>query len=294
MRLLVTSVLGLGLVASLLAAAPDVSLRPVVRAEGGLQAPVRPKLRNAVILPSALDAEDVPKRPKLRAASEQDVQLQRLVRFDTGVVLAAASLRGPQASLLPHARPDGLTQKVMAKRRARKRGAVCGSVDIQGDVVGMVPGRIKGCGIKDAVKVKSVSGVALSTPALMDCKTAKALNSWIVKGAKPAVGQRGGGLSTIKVAAHYACRTRNNRPGAKISEHGRGRAIDISAFRLNDGSSLSVLKDWRSARGSSILKRMHRAACGPFGTVLGPQADRYHQDHFHFDTARYRSGSYCR
>jgi len=28
--------------------------------------------------------------------------------------------------------------------------------------------------------------------------------------------------------------------------------------------------------------------------VLGPEAARYHQDHFHFDTARYRSGSYCR
>jgi hypothetical protein len=42
------------------------------------------------------------------------------------------------------------------------------------------------------------------------------------------------------------------------------------------------------------MRRMHRGACGPFGTVLGPEADRYHQDHFHFDTARYRSGSYCR
>jgi len=39
---------------------------------------------------------------------------------------------------------------------------------------------------------------------------------------------------------------------------------------------------------------MHRAACGPFGTVLGPNADRFHQDHFHFDTARHRSGPYCR
>jgi hypothetical protein len=42
------------------------------------------------------------------------------------------------------------------------------------------------------------------------------------------------------------------------------------------------------------MRRAHKTACGPFGTVLGPNADRYHQDHFHFDTARYRSGSYCR
>jgi hypothetical protein len=28
--------------------------------------------------------------------------------------------------------------------------------------------------------------------------------------------------------------------------------------------------------------------------VLGPNANSFHRDHFHFDTARYRSGSYCR
>jgi hypothetical protein len=27
---------------------------------------------------------------------------------------------------------------------------------------------------------------------------------------------------------------------------------------------------------------------------LGPDADRYHQDHFHLDTASHRSGPYCR
>ena len=42
------------------------------------------------------------------------------------------------------------------------------------------------------------------------------------------------------------------------------------------------------------LKKMHKIACGPFGTVLGPNANRFHRDHFHFDTARYRSGSYCK
>jgi len=30
------------------------------------------------------------------------------------------------------------------------------------------------------------------------------------------------------------------------------------------------------------------------GTVLGPEANRFHRDHFHFDTAEYRSGPYCR
>jgi len=93
---------------------------------------------------------------------------------------------------------------------------------------------------------------------------------------------------------HYSCRPRNNQRGAKISEHGRGRAIDIGAFTLKNGVSFSVLRDWNRSKWSDELSKMHRAACGPFGTVLGPRANKYHQDHFHFDTARYRSGSYCK
>ena len=60
------------------------------------------------------------------------------------------------------------------------------------------------------------------------------------------------------------------------------------------GTVVSVLQGWKSSRWSKAMRRVHKSACGPFGTVLGPKADRYHQDHFHMDTARYRSGSYCR
>ena len=31
----------------------------------------------------------------------------------------------------------------------------------------------------------------------------------------------------------------------------------------------------------------------PAGTALGPNANRFHRDYLHFDTARYRRGSYC-
>ena len=36
--------------------------------------------------------------------------------------------------------------------------------------------------------------------------------------ARKEIGNRGGGLVALKVASHYACRTRNSRPGARISE----------------------------------------------------------------------------
>lgn len=174
------------------------------------------------------------------------------------------------------------------------RGAVCGDPAIQGLSVGRVPGKIRGCGLDNAVRISAISGVALSQQSVMDCRTAKTLKSWINGGMKPAVGKQGGGVVRLQVAAHYACRTRNSRKGAKISEHGKGRAIDISAFTLHDGSEISVLRHWGSGKKGRILKKMHRSACGKFGTVLGPNSDRHHRDHFHFDTARHRGGSYCR
>ena len=154
--------------------------------------------------------------------------------------------------------------------------------------------RIQGCGIAEPVRVTSVAGVSLSQAATMDCPTALALRDWVTNGVLPTVGTRGGGVERLNVAGHYACRTRNNQKGARISEHGRGRAIDISGLVLKNGTVISVLRHWRHETAGPILRDLHRAACGTFGTVLGPNSDRFHQDHFHFDTARYRSGPFCR
>ncbi len=176
-------------------------------------------------------------------------------------------------------------------RRKRKRNAICGDPDLTGEVVGSVPGKLKGCGAQDAVRISAVSGVSLSQHSVMTCETAQALKTWVEKGVQPAFRKKVVGL---RVAAHYSCRTRNNRPGAKISEHGRGKAIDISGFILKNGETITVLKGWKKRKTRKQLEKVWKAACGPFGTVLGPRADRYHQDHFHFDTARHRSGPYCR
>ncbi|MCE8008492.1 extensin family protein [Aestuariivita sp.] len=263
----------LALTGSALALAPESSLRPEAR---------------ALIPPgiTLLPTEPLPRpqlRPRLRPVSAQ---------------IAAASTRsravfGPEQSLRPSARPGGILQQAMSRQRERRRGMVCGDPALQGEVVGFVPGRISGCGIEEAVRLRSVSGVALSQQALIDCNTAKALNRWVNNGMKPALRSKGR-VAQLRVAAHYTCRTRNNQPGARISEHGKGRAIDISGFVMEDGEVITVLNHWNARGYRSAMRKMHRTACGPFGTVLGPNSDRFHRDHFHFDTARYRSGPFCR
>ncbi|MDA9208058.1 extensin family protein [Octadecabacter sp.] len=171
-------------------------------------------------------------------------------------------------------------------------GNVCGDPDLWGQSIGSVEGA-GSCGIENAVSLTAVAGVTLSTAAQVECGTALALKNWVETGVRPAVGDIGGGVTSLRVVAHYACRSRNNQPGARLSEHSFGRAIDIAGIGLADGTEMTVLTGWNGAYATQ-LRQMWQAACGPFGTVLGPDADRHHQDHFHLDTASYRSGSYCR
>lgn len=163
---------------------------------------------------------------------------------------------------------------------------------LQAEKIGNVSGP-GACGVRDAYRVSAAAGVRLSQSATLSRRAAEQFDGWMRTHAVPIIGNKGGGLASVQVAAHYACRTRNNRPGARLSEHSFGNAIDISAFILKDGTRLTVLHNWRGSN-SQIMRRLHASACGPFGTVLGPNSDRHHQDHFHFDVAQHRGGAYCR
>jgi len=151
------------------------------------------------------------------------------------------------------------------------------------------------CGIDNPVAVRYVAGVRLSTPATVNCRTANTLAEWVENDAQDAVKKLRSRISEMTVFASYSCRTRNNQRGARLSEHSQGNAIDIGVLTLDNGVELSVEDDWgKSGKEGAAIRALHRSACGPFGTVLGPNSDRFHYNHFHFDTAAYRSGSYCR
>jgi hypothetical protein len=191
-------------------------------------------------------------------------------------------------ALIPASRPEGIVERAEEARQAAVRGQVCGNPRLQGEVLASIGGS-GGCGVDEPVLVRSVDGVRLSEPATIDCTTAEALLDWVEEGARPAVGSRGGGLAGFEIMGSYTCRPRNNQAGARMSEHGLGRAVDIGAVILADGSRISVARDWPDP----ALRAMRETACGTFSTVLGPGSDRFHNDHLHLDTARDR-GPYCR
>jgi hypothetical protein len=266
------------------ASAPDESVRPEPRP---LQVTAEPVTATAAEPPAV--------RPQPR----------REVNDPVPEVVAVMSTSGVLRSPRPEARPREVRERlttVSAGVRTQpapegiigRRGGLCGVRDLQGVRLAPIASRVQGCGLEEPVQVTAVDGVPLSQPATIDCPTALALRAWVKDALLPTIGRKGGGVARIEVAASYTCRPRNNQRGARISEHGRGRAIDIAGITLQNGSTLSVLRGWRDDTQGPILQKLHRAACGPFGTVLGPNSDRFHQNHFHFDTARYRSGPYCR
>lgn len=175
--------------------------------------------------------------------------------------------------------------------RQYSSGSVCNDSAIQGTAIPTIRGAQPGCGIENPVRITAVDGISLSMPATLDCDTARALRIWVTKAVQPAFGRDN--VVALEVAAHYACRSRNNIRGEKISEHGRGKAIDIAGFKLASGEIITVLDDYKSRQGKPI-RTAHKRACGIFGTTLGPGSDGYHENHIHLDTAQYRGGPYCK
>ena len=250
-------------------------------------------------------------RPKPRAVVSETAYAEPKAIVKTSALsgqYVLASTVPVYSSRRPLHRPAGLGTRHVTTTQPRRNqtrvastdlqttspaGRICGDRRIVGQTISPIVGEIKGCGVAKPVRVSSIDGVALSQASIMECGTAKALAKWVVKGLKPTIGRQGGGVKSLRIVSHYACRTRNSAKGARISEHGKGKAIDIAAINLNDGSQITVLEGWKSRRQKGKLKKLHKAACGTFGTVLGPDADRHHRDHFHFDTARYGGGPYC-
>jgi hypothetical protein len=85
--------------------------------------------------------------------------------------------------------------------------------------------------------------------------------------------------------------------GALLSEHGHANALDVSGFVLADGRVVSVRTGWQGASWpeQSFLRAVHGGSCRVFTTVLGPDYDSLHHDHFHLDLARHRDdGRICK
>lgn len=124
------------------------------------------------------------------------------------------------------------------------------------------------------------------------CPMAQRFASWsqyaVARAARQMLGSE---LVRIETLGSYNCR--NVAGTSKRSEHAHANAIDVSAFIMADGRRITVQGGWNGSRAErAFLKTIHKSACRRFGTVLGPDFNKAHRDHFHLDMAD--NNGFCR
>lgn len=147
------------------------------------------------------------------------------------------------------------------------------------------------CGTERPFEVIAVNDgrIRLKPAALLRCPMIPQVERWMRETVTPASHHYfGAPVVEISVAASYSCRPMNHVSGARLSEHGYANALDVAAFTLGDGRKITVKRGWNGeVVEQAFLREVHRGACREFSTVLGPNYDRNHHDHFHVDLARH-------
>jgi peptidoglycan hydrolase-like protein with peptidoglycan-binding domain len=182
------------------------------------------------------------------------------------------------------------------------------------------------CGAPAPILLKSLGSepkIAMDPPATVTCALAKTLSAWLNETVQPEAKALFNSPVVKLDAASYACRNRNDGVDQPLSEHALANAIDISDFVLASGQQIAVIENWPKGpanpplplpnpsrvssetfkvqrvavslgdRERDFLESVHDEACKIFGTVLGPNADEAHKNHFHVDMKQRRGASFC-
>ncbi|MFG1301144.1 extensin family protein [Xanthobacter sp. V3C-3] len=269
---------------------------PAMRLAARTDTPPLPARRppgRAMPLPPARPAEI----EEAREAEAQEAEQQ--AQQPSGVRLAARTTApepAPAPAFAPFAPPPAAEPAPdTAAPAAEPAGlpAVCAALVEEGAILADLDKSIprKGsCGLAEPVRLSGVrladgSMVPLKPASITNCAVAAQMAAWVREEVAPAAATLGAAVTAVRVAASYDCRPRNRIPGARMSEHGLGNAIDVGGIELADGRVLRVEKGGLPPRLRAVMKD---SACRRFTTVLGPGSDGYHEDHIHVDLAQRR------
>ncbi len=145
-----------------------------------------------------------------------------------------------------------------------------------------------GCGFENAIRI-SATTAKVGPPFTISCRSAVGLAMWETHGMQPTA-QRlfGEKVARIEHFGSYSCRNIYGRDGGPRSRHATADALDVAGFVLSDGTRISVLGDWPDeSKESGFLHDIHQSACRYFGSVLGPDYNDAHRNHFHLDRGGY-------
>lgn len=144
------------------------------------------------------------------------------------------------------------------------------------------------CPLRNVLRVQGAE-VALSSSFLASCPLAVAFALFERHSLQPAAqAVFGQAVTRVEHLGSFACRNVYNRAEGRLSQHASANALDIAGFRLADGRSISVLKDWPGQGDSArFLRQARDGACDAFNVVLSPDYNAAHRNHFHLDMGRW-------
>ncbi len=150
-----------------------------------------------------------------------------------------------------------------------------------------------GCSALRAVRLAALRSddrnLSLTNLGPVTCPLANAMAGWARFGVDRAARQiLGSPLVRIETMGSYACR--NVAGTSRLSGHASANAVDIAGFVLADGRRITVLRDWNnpSPQIRAFLGSVQTSACKRFGTVLTPNYNAAHRDHFHLEVGDVR------
>lgn len=149
-----------------------------------------------------------------------------------------------------------------------------------------------GCSSIDSVKLLDI-GTPTSNLGPMTCPLARNFAAWAQYAVKPAARKYfGQEVVRIETFGTYSCRNIYGGRSGRLSQHAYSNAVDVSGFVLADGRRIMLDGGWTGDKPSQdFLRALHSSACRRFGTVLGPDYNAAHYNHFHMDMS---GNGYCR
>lgn len=218
--------------------------------------------------------------------------VQRLIPIIGLALLASACGGVPQSAGKP---PSSTPRPAAVSHEAR---TCLADLNASGSNFSAMPDRYygAGCATVNTVQLSAVRGdqsqFGVSNIGPVGCPTANTFAGWARYGVDRAARQiLGSPLARIETMGSYACR--NVAGSSRRSAHSTAAAIDVAAFVLADGRRISVARDWDGGtrKEREFLRIVHRSACKRFGTVLGPDYNAAHDDHFHLES---KGEAFCR
>lgn len=141
----------------------------------------------------------------------------------------------------------------------------------------------RGCGYEDGA-IMTRATVSYGGGVLLRCPTLVSLAMWerhaLQQEAQRVLNKK---VRSIQTFGTYSCRNVNNAKNGRLSQHATANAIDIAGFTFEDGSAVTVLRDWEKGDGGKFLHAVRDRACEFFNGVLSPDYNAAHANHFHFD-----------